>query len=78
MDRLLIRDCIIILAVILTGYTDMFLDTKNKPESTLSNQSKPESTSSVHAKQNEGNIHVDANPESISVLVNNLHKLPES
>jgi zinc D-Ala-D-Ala carboxypeptidase len=78
LDKLLIRDCIIILAVILTGFTDMFLDTKSKPESTPSFQSKSESTPSVHAKQDDGTIHVEANLESISVLVNNLHKLPES
>jgi zinc D-Ala-D-Ala carboxypeptidase len=78
LDKLLIRDCIIILAVILTGFTDMFLDTKSKPESTPSFQSKSESTPSVHAKQDDGTIHFEANLESISVLVNNLHKLPES
>ena len=78
LDKLLIRDCIIIFAVILTSFTDIYLDTKSRTESTPSIQSKPESTPSVHAKQNEGSIHVDANPESISVLVNSLHKLPES
>ncbi len=78
LDKLLIRDCIIILAVILTGFTDMFLDTNSKPELTPSAQGKTESTPSVHAKQIDDSIHVDVNPESISVLVNNLHKLPES
>lgn len=68
LDKLLIRDCIIIFAVLLTSFTDIFLETKSKPES----------TPSVHAKQNEGSIHVDTNPESISVLVNHLHKLPEN
>jgi D-alanyl-D-alanine carboxypeptidase len=68
LDKLLIRDCIIIFAVKLTSFTDIYLDTKSRTES----------TPSVHAKQNEGSIHVDANPESISVLVNSLHKLPES
>ena len=68
LDKLLIRDCIIIFAVLLTSFTDIFRDTKIKPES----------TPSVHAKQNNGSIHVDTNPESISVLVNNLHKLPEN
>lgn len=68
LDKLFIRDCIIIFAVILTSFTDVFLDAKSKPES------KP----SVHSKQNDVRIHVETNPESISVLVNNLHKLPES
>lgn len=68
LDKLLIRDCIIIFAVLLTCFTDINRDTKIKPES----------TPSVHAKQNDESTHVDVNPESISVLVNNLHKLPEN
>ncbi|TDL74706.1 D-alanyl-D-alanine carboxypeptidase family protein [Rhodococcus qingshengii] len=68
LDKLLIRDCIIIFAVLLTSFTDINRDIKIKPES----------TTSVHAKQNDESIHVDVNPKSISVLVNNLHKLPES
>jgi zinc D-Ala-D-Ala carboxypeptidase len=70
LDRLLIRDCIIIFAVLLTILTDINRDTKTKPVSTTS--------TSVHAKQNVESFRVDTNPESISVLVNNLHKLPEN
>lgn len=68
LDKLLIRDCIIIFAVLLTSITDINRDTDINPES----------TPSVHAKQNDDSKHVDVNPESISVLVNNIHKLPES
>ena len=66
---LLIRDFIIIFAVILT----IFLDTESKPESAAVRDKQ-----TVHAKQNDGSIHVVAKPESIPVLVNKLNKLSES
>ncbi|WP_263297889.1 M15 family metallopeptidase [Neobacillus bataviensis] len=67
MDKLLIRDCIIIFAVIITGYTEIFHDTKSKPEVTV-----------VHAKHHDHTIQIDTDPESITVLVNNRYKLPEN
>jgi zinc D-Ala-D-Ala carboxypeptidase len=70
LDRLLVRDCIVIFAVLCTLLTDINRDTKIKPVSTTS--------TAVHAKQHDESIDVDTNPESISVLVNHLHKLPES